>query len=273
MGNGSMMFGKFSGNGRSRHWKKISALAFVAGGLYLGYVLLSDKGVSYHWQWYRVWPYLFSVENGRLCSGLLIKGLAVTLKISGAGLFLALFTGVATAFARLSSYPVLRFFALSYVESIRNTPLLIQIFFMYFVIAPVMGLSAFASAVIALGLFEGAYSSEIIRSGITNVPKGQIEAAKSLGLSGKHIYIRIILPQMLPQIMPMLAGQLVSLIKDSALVSTISIYDLTMQGQQIVSRTFLTFEIWLVVALCYFFVNAGLSFLIRQLERRMQFSH
>ncbi len=251
----------------------MSIFALGVIGIFLGYFLLSDKGMAYHWQWYRVWPYLFSVENGQLCSGLLLKGLAVTMKISGAGLCLALFAGILAALARLSSYPVLRFFALAYVESIRNTPLLIQIFFMYFVIAPVIGLSAFASAVIALGLFEGAYSSEIIRSGIANVPKGQIEAAKSLGFTKKHLYLKIILPQMLPQIIPMLAGQLVSLIKDSALVSTISIYDLTMQGQQVVSRTFLTFEIWLVVALCYLVVNAILSFLIRQFERRIQFAH
>ncbi len=241
--------------------------------LAIAYVLFSDRGVSYHWQWYRAWPYLFSFENGQLSLGLLLQGLLVTLKISGAGLLLALFAGCVTAIARLSSYPVLRFFSLAYVELIRNTPLLIQIFLVYFVISPVIGLSSFASAVIALGLFEGAYSSEIIRSGITNVPKGQIEAAKSLGFTKKHLYLKIIFPQMLPQITPMLAGQLVSLIKDSALVSTISIYDLTMQGQQIVSRTFLTFEIWLLVALCYLIVNAGLSFLIRRIEGKIQFSH
>ena len=136
-------------------------------------------------------------------------------------------------------------------------------------IAPVFNISAFYSAVIALSMFEGAYSSEIIRSGIINIPKGQYEAAQSIGLSVPGIYIKIIIPQMLRQTLPMLAGQGVSLIKDSALVSTISIYDLTMQGQRIVSETFLTFEIWFMVAFCYLIITATLSFVIRLFENYM----
>ena len=120
-----------------------------------------------------------------------------------------------------------------------------------------------------MSLFEGAYSSEIIRSGIINIPKGQYEAAQSIGLSPPGIYIKIIIPQMLRSTLPMLAGQSISLIKDSALVSTISIYDLTMQGQRLVSETFLTFEIWFTVALCYFIITAALSFFIRRLESYM----
>nr|MBC8442093.1 amino acid ABC transporter permease [Candidatus Desulfobacula maris] len=158
-----------------------------------------------------------------------------------------------------------------YVETIRNTPLLIQIFLIYFVISPVFNISAFASAVIALSLFEGAYSSEIIRSGIINIPKEQYEAAQSIGMSVPVIYIKVIIPQMLRQTLPMLAGQSVSLIKDSALVSTISIYDLTMQGQRIVSETFLTFEIWFAVALCYLVITASLSFIIRRFENQVKF--
>jgi len=121
-----------------------------------------------------------------------------------------------------------------------------------------------------LRLFEGAYSSEIIRSGIINVPRGQYEAGQSIGLGTVDIYIRIIIPQMLRHTLPMLAGQSVSLIKDSALVSTISIYDLTMQGQRIVSETFLTFEIWFVVALCYLFITASLSLIVRKFENYME---
>jgi polar amino acid transport system permease protein len=139
------------------------------------------------------------------------------------------------------------------------------------VISPVFDISAFSSAIIALSLFEGAYSSEIIRSGIVNIPKGQYEAAQSIGLSVPAIYVKIIIPQMLRQTLPMLAGQSVSLIKDSALVSTISIYDLTMQGQRIVSETFLTFEIWFAVALFYLTITAGLSFIIRMFENRLKF--
>ncbi len=229
------------------------------------------QGLEYNWQWYRIWPYFFSIETGNILPGILIQGLFITLKISGISLVLSLVWGGVSAIARLSPFPVLRALAWIYVEAIRNTPLLIQIFLIYFVISPVLDISAFWSAVWALSLFEGAYASEIIRSGILGISKGQIEAAMGLGLPKSVIYYKVIIPQMLRTTLPMLAGQSVSLIKDSALVSTISIYDLTMQAQKIVSETFLTFEIWFAVALCYLVITASLSFLIRKLELRMKF--
>ncbi|MDD9304498.1 MAG: amino acid ABC transporter permease [Desulfobacter sp.] len=227
--------------------------------------------LDYNWQWYRIWPYFLSRQGGELVPGLLIQGVFITLKISSIGLVFSLVLGAVSAFARLSPFPVLRIFAWVYVETIRNTPLLIQIFLMYFVISPVLDISAFWSAVWALSLFEGAYASEIIRSGIMGISQGQIEAALGLGLTKPVIYYKVIIPQMLRTTLPMLAGQSVSLIKDSALVSTISIFDLTMQAQKIVSETFLTFEIWFAVALCYLVITASLSFLIRKLEHRMRF--
>jgi len=230
------------------------------------------RNLEYNWQWYRVKSFLFIFENGEFTKGLLIDGLLITLKISSISLVLSLIIGFMSALARLSSSPVLKLFSWLYVEIIRNTPLLIQIFLIYFVISPVFNIPAFTSAVIALSLFEGAYSSEIIRSGIVNVPRGQYEAAQSIGLSISATYIKIIIPQMLRQTLPMLAGQSISLIKDSALVSTISIYDLTMQGQRIVSETFLTFEIWFVVALCYLIITASLSFIIRRFENQLKFT-
>jgi len=233
--------------------------------------IIGYRNLEYNWQWYRVKSFLFVFENGEFTRGLLLDGLLITLKISSISLVISFMIGFLSAFARLSSSPMLRVVSWCYVETIRNTPLLIQIFLIYFVISPVFNISAFFSAVIALSLFEGAYSSEIIRSGIINIPKGQYEAAQSIGLSVPGIYIKIIIPQMLRQTLPMLAGQSVSLIKDSALVSTISIYDLTMQGQRIVSETFLTFEIWFAVALCYLVITASLSFIIRLFENKLKF--
>jgi len=229
------------------------------------------QNLDYNWQWYRLPPYFFSIENGQFIKGVLLQGIVITLKISSLGLVIAFFMGFSSAFARLSVFPMFRLSAWIYVETIRNTPLLIQIFLIYFVISPVLDISAFWSAVTALGLFEGAYASEIIRSGIINIPRGQFEAAQSLGLSTCATYFKVIIPQMLRQTLPMLAGQSVSLVKDSALVSTISIYDLTMQGQKIVSETFLAFEIWFAVALCYLSITATLSFIIRIFENRMKF--
>jgi len=253
------------------HIKKgIKPLIFIL--FILLVLIIGYKNLEYNWQWYRVKSFLFSFENGEFTRGLLFEGLLITLKISCVSLVLALVIGVLSAFARLSSSPVLRIISWFYVETIRNTPLLIQIFLIYFVIAPVFNISAFYSAVIALSMFEGAYSSEIIRSGIINIPKGQYEAAQSIGLSVSGTYIKIIIPQMLRSTLPMLAGQSVSLIKDSALVSTISIYDLTMQGQRIVSETFLTFEIWFTVALCYLIITASISFVIGRFETHMDTS-
>jgi polar amino acid transport system permease protein len=227
------------------------------------------RNLNYNWQWYRVWPYLVTVTDEGIRAGLLMKGMLVTLKISGISLVLTVAVGFAAAFMRLSSSPVLNALGVVYVETIRNTPLLIQLFIIYFVVSPVMHLSAFSSAVIALSLFEGAYASEIIRSGIMAVDKGQWEASFSLGMKFRGTFCEVILPQALRQILPMLAGQGVSLIKDSALVSTISIFDLTMQAQSIVAETFLTFEIWFTVAFCYLILTAGLSACITRWERRV----
>jgi polar amino acid transport system permease protein len=257
-----------------RGWMK-QAVGVIKSVVLLGILLFVLVGgyqnLGYNWQWYRLPPYFFSFEGGAFIPGLLLDGLVITLKISCLGLVISILLGFSSAFARLSVFPMLRLSAWVYVETIRNTPLLIQIFLIYFVISPVLNISAFWSAVIALSLFEGAYASEIIRSGIVNIPVGQLEAAQSIGLSASATYIKVIIPQMLRQTLPMLAGQSVSLIKDSALVSTISIYDLTMQGQKIVSETFLTFEIWFAVALCYLSVTATLSFVIRRFENRMKY--
>jgi polar amino acid transport system permease protein len=250
----------------ARGMKSVVLLGILAAVLVGGY-----QNLEYNWQWYRLPPYFFSFKEGVFTRGLLLDGLFITLKISSLGLVISIFLGFFSAFARLSVFPMLRFSAWAYAETIRNTPLLIQIFLIYFVISPVLNISAFWSAVVALSLFEGAYASEIIRSGIINIPVGQVEAAQSIGLSAFATYVKVIIPQMLRQTLPMLAGQSVSLIKDSALVSTISIYDLTMQGQKIVSESFLTFEIWFAVALCYLSITATLSFVIRRFENRMKF--
>lgn len=229
----------------------------------------TSTSLDYNWQWYRVEQFLFTIKDGIFTKGLLFDGLQITIKISLISLFFSVVIGFTTSLVRFSASPVLNGLVLVYVESIRNTPLLIQLFVIYFVIAPVINLSPFASAVAALSLFEGAYASEIIRTGILSVSTEQWEAARSLGLSRPQTFRHIILPQAMKQISPMLAGQGVSLIKDSSLVSTISICDLTMRGQSIVADTFLTFEIWFTVALCYFVLTASLSTGISIWERRL----
>jgi polar amino acid transport system permease protein len=165
---------------------------------------------------------------------------------------------------------VARLVARGYIELIRNTPLLVQIFFIYFVLSPVFEINALTSAVLALSLFEGAYASEIFRAGILSIHRNQWEAAFSLGLGTWHTYRLIILPQALRRILPPLTSQAISLVKDSALVSTIAIYDLTMQGQAIISETYLVFEIWFTVAAIYLGVTLALSLTVGFLEKRLK---
>jgi polar amino acid transport system permease protein len=228
------------------------------------------EGLGYNWQWYRVPQYLFSFENGDFVAGPLLQGLVVTLHITAMSMVLSFILGLATSLFRLSNSLVARGLARGYLECIRNTPLLVQIFFIYFVLAPVFDISRFASAVLALSLFEGAYASEIFRGGILSIHRGQWEAAYSLGFTPFHSYRYIILPQAIRRILPPLTNQAISLVKDSALVSTIAIYDLTMQGRAIISQTFLTFELWFTIAAIYLLITVTLSLVVNIMENRLR---
>ena len=211
-------------------------------------IVVGTRNLQYRWEWFRVPRYLFQSGAQGLRPGVLLRGLAVTLQISGLGLLLAASIGLVTALFRLSRSYTANLLAQVYLESVRNTPLLIQLFLIYFVFAPILGLSPFWSAVLALSLFEGAYASEIIRGAVVSIPRHQWESCYSLGLTPADTYRFVVLPQALRRILPPLTGQAVSLVKDSALVSTIAISDLTMAGSATVSNTFLTFEIWFTVA-------------------------
>lgn len=232
------------------------------------FFLFGLSRLGYDWQWYRIPEYIFYSDENGFHSGILIKGLYMTLKITAVSLILAFIFGLFTALFRLSNSYALRACGRIYVELIRNTPLLIQLFLIYFVIAPMLGMGAFWSAVIALSLFEGAYASEILRSGIVNIDRGQWEASASLGLSEIQTYKKIILPQAIKRIIPPLTSQAISLVKDSALVSTIALYDLTMQGRALIANTFLTFEVWFTVAGIYLVVTLTLSVFVSYLEKK-----
>jgi polar amino acid transport system permease protein len=230
----------------------------------------ASRQLGYHWQWYRVPQYIIARAGGRLVPGPLIQGLLITIRITSVSLVLAFIFGLTSALMRLSRSFLARIVARGYLEIIRNTPLLVQLFFIYFVLSPVLDIGGFTSAVLALSLFEGAYASEIFRAGIVSVHRGQWEAASSIGLNTYRTYRLIILPQALRRILPPLTGQAVSLIKDSALVSTIAIYDLTMRGQTIIAETFLVFEIWFTVAAIYLTITLFLSAAVFYMEKRLK---
>jgi len=253
---------------RSPAFDVLQFFLLVAALVWLG--LQGADNIGYNWQWYRIPRYLYTITESGFSPGPLLKGLGITLQISAVSLVFALIIGLLTALFRLSNSFVARGLALFYLETNRNTPLLIQIFFIYFVLGPALGLERMVSAVLALSLFEGAYASEIFRSGILSVPTGQIEAAKSIGLSTANIYRHIIIPQAIRTILPPLTSQAISLIKDSALVSTIAIYDLTMHAQALIAETYLTFEIWFTVAIMYLTITLFLSILVGILEKRLK---
>lgn len=248
-----------------RSWRSLILLALMG-------LLCWKIGVSaadgYRWQWYRVWRHIGVWEDGVFIAGPLLRGLAVTLQLTAAGLLTALAVGIALAAMRLSTSPTARFLATAALGAVRNTPLLMQLFMVYFVAAPVFGLAPFASAVLALGLFEGSYLAEIFRAGVVSLPRAQWEAAFSLGMDTWTAARLVILPQALRRILAPLAGQVISLIKDTSLVSAIAVADLTMRGRVIITDTFLSFEIWLVVAAAYLFLTLLVSIPARWLERR-----
>jgi len=235
-----------------------------------GLICYCGSRTAYNWQWYRVPTYIVSFESGKPVPGLLLKGLWITVQITSLSLIVTIILGGIAALFRLSDSWSARIIARIYVELIRNTPLLVQLFFIYFVLSPVLNISRFFSAVLALSLFEGAYASEIFRAGIVSIHKSQWEAAFSLGFSRVHTYRWVILPQAVRRILPPLTSQVISLLKDSALVSTIAIYDLAMQGQAIVAETYLTFEIWFVVAFIYLVIALILSFCVHYMEQRFK---
>lgn len=225
--------------------------------------------MGYNWQWYRVPKYLYRVIDGELIWGPLMTGLVVTLKLAAYSAVLSILIGLTTTLLRLSNSFAGRFLATIYLESIRNTPLLVQLFIFYFVLAPIIGLDRFWAGVLCLSFFEGSFAAEIIRAGIQSVPRGQYEAGDAIGLNSVDRFRFVVTPQAIPLILPPMTGLVISLIKHSAIVSVIAVADLTTEGLNIISETFMAFEIWLTVAAIYLTVTVSLSFFVTWLEHRL----
>lgn len=240
--------------------------------LFAGIVWLLNSGadsMGYRWQWERIPDFLFFYEDGEWWSAELIDGLLVTVRISLLSLMATLVIGLTTALLRLSDSIVGRALARSYIELIRNTPLLVQIYLLYFIFGPVIGLDRFSTAILALALFQGAYTAEIFRAGLNSISSGQFEAARSLGLSSFDTYRDVILPQVIQRTLPPLTNEVVSLIKNSSIVSVMAIFDLTTEGRNIVSETAMPFEIWFTVATIYLFLTLSLSAFSARLEHKL----
>jgi polar amino acid transport system permease protein len=202
-------------------------------------------------------------------AGPIVDGLWVTLKISFFASILTISIGILVALMNISSSIFLKDIANVYVTIVRGTPLLVQIFLFYFIVANIFELDRFIAGILSLGIFFGAYVAEILRGAIQSIDKGQLEASKSLGISDFQAMRYIILPQAFKRALPSLVGEVIALVKDSSLVSVISITDLTKVGKEIVANTFSAFETWIVIAIIYLSITSILSYIGHRLERRM----
>ena len=257
-------------------------------------------GLNYNWAWDSIFQFLFRFDNEShtWVSGLLMTGFYTTIRLSVWGIVFATIFGVISGIAKTSAIPLFRWLATTYVETMRNLPPLVIIFIAYFfvgdqllyplglndwadtlspasqnvltiVFAKPSQLTSFLAALMTLAIFEGAYITEIVRAGIESIARGQWEASHSLGLTRYQQMRHIILPQTFQRIMPPLAGQFISLIKDSSIVSVISIQELCFQGIEIMTGTLHTIEIWIVVTLLYLTLTLPCSLIVEQLETRM----
>ncbi len=201
---------------------------------------------------------------------LLAHGVVMTLQVSAVAAVLGLFIGLAAGLASLSSSRLLRGAIRVYVEFIRGTPLLIQIFLVFFAL-PVIGLrlDEFWAGVVALALNAGAYIAEVVRGAVGSIEKGQSEAALSIGMTRQSTLLWVLLPQAWRPMVPALTNDLITLTKNSSLLSVISVYELTRAGQAIIATHFAPFEIFLLLALYYWALIGTLAWLSRRLERAL----
>jgi polar amino acid transport system permease protein len=256
--------------------------------------------LNYRWNWPAIPRYLvyYSAEHKGWMSGILLKGLYTTIRLSVWATLMAAVLGLVTGIMRATGGLFSRLIGRTYVELIRNVPPLVLIFIFYFFfsgqIMPLLGVedfirsrtpetqrwlavffatpdvfTAFLSGTITVAVFQGAYITEIVRAGIQSIERGQGEAAYALGLSWPQQMRDVVLPQALRRILPALANEFINTIKYSAIVSVISIQELTFQGMQIMASTQMTIEVWLVITAMYLVLCLVLSVGVQWLEQHM----
>ena len=266
----------------------------------LAVALRLEARLHYDWNWGAIIPHYilrYDEESGSWIPNLLAKGFFTTIRLAVWGAFIAAIIGVVMGLCRVSPVLFLRLLSRTYVELIRNLPPLVFIFVFFFFISsqimPLLDIDAFlrdaspaslrvvsvlfgtpellanfVSGLIVLSLFEGAFVTEIVRAGIQSIPAGQWEAGRALGLGRGRIIRDIILPQALQKVFPPLAGQFINVVKDSSIISIISIQELTFSAVEVAVSTGRVFEVWLSVALMYFAICFLFSLAFRRLERR-----
>ena len=264
----------------------------------------TNSVLDYRWNWSTVWPFVFKTDptTGRLQPNIIVQGLLTTLRLAIWGILLAGLIGIVMGAMRTSRRLFPRLVAGAYVMLIRNIPPVVFVFIFVFFIAsqiiPPLGISDrvramgptaqwfisilfgeprlienFVVGLICLAIFSGAYVTEIVRAGLQSVSRAQVEAGDSLGLSRRDVMRFVVFPQALRYVLPPLAGQFIQLIKDSSLVSLVSIQELSFMAQDVQGATQRVFEIFIFVALLYFVICFGLSQVFARLEWRAARSH
>ena len=196
-------------------------------------------------------------------------GIVVTFKVTIASIFLSLIFGLIAGLGRISKNPLINGIASMYVEVIRGIPLLVQLFYIYFALGKFVQLPAQVCAIIAMSICYGAYMAEIFRAGIDAIPKGQTEAARSLGMTSSQTTKHVILPQAIKTILPPVGNEFIALLKDSSLVSILAVSDLLRRGREFASESFDYFETYTMVALIYLIITLILSKLVGMMEDKI----
>ena len=268
-------------------------LIIAIAGAFVFVVYRLTFSLNYKWNWGIIPTYLvrFDQESGRWTANVLLEGLFTTIRLSIWGMLLAGVLGLIMGLARTAKRLFLRLCARTYVELIRNTPPLVLVFIFYFFVSdqilPAIGADSFVRGLsdtgiywlkllaappelfVTIGIFQGAYITEIVRAGIEAIDNGQWEASRALGLNRWQQIRLIILPQALRIMLPPLANEFINTIKYSSIVSIISIQELTFQGMQVMSSTQVTIEVWLTITCMYLVLCLSLSLWVQWLENRL----
>ena len=290
---------------RRRRWRWLDFVLLALVALVFGYMVWNTTVVlKYRWDWSSIWPFVFRLDKatGQWVPNIVFEGLLTTLRLAIWGILLAGVIGTVMGVARNSRRLLFRLLSGLYVMLIRNIPPVVFVFvFVFFIASQIMPKLAVADSVasmspsgqwwvsvffgtpklidnfllglICLSVFSGAYVTEIVRAGLESVPKSQIEAGDSLGFSKLDVMRFVILPQAFRNVLPPMAGQFIQLIKDSSLVSLVSIQELTFMAQDVQVTTQRVFEVFVFVGAIYFVICFTLSRLFAALERRYARAH
>lgn len=244
-----------------------SILLLVA--IFYGFYLLFSQ-TDYPWQWYRIWEFFAFYDEDQWWAGDFLFGMEQSIYIVLNAMILSTVIGTMIAWGHFAKGKIAYGFSKSYITLIRNTPVLVQIYLMYFILSPMIGLDRFFTGVIVLSIYEGAFVAEIIRGAIGSVNKGQWEAGYALGLKPNVIVRKIIFPQALRLLIGPMTNVSINLLKHSSIVSVIAVQELTTVGRDLIAETYLALEIWIAIALLYWLLSAVFASISRLIEKQIK---